>query len=68
MSERDAELKDGISMYFLPDKLNRALGFLQARERLFSCSFVQPRQFSLLRQTGSIDEIYFLLFSLLFSD
>lgn len=52
-SQREAKLKNSVSLYLLPDKLNHAPGSLQARERLFICSFVQPKQFGLIWHTGS---------------
>lgn len=54
VSQRDGELqKNSISLYLWPDKLNKAAGSLQARERLFICSFVQPKQFGLTWHTDS---------------
>lgn len=52
-TQGEAELKDSLSRYLWTDKLNHASGSLQARQKLFSCSFVQPKQFALFLHTGS---------------
>ncbi len=70
-SQREAELKNSVSLYLLPDKLNHAQGSLQARKKAIHLLFCAAKTvWSHLAhwQLSSIDEIHFLLFSLLFTD